>query len=98
MDNTLVKRTNVLEYPRMYVKLTTNQAAKLAKVVKSATGAKLQAQAQAAEQGRAFVTSKVQAAMAKNPNMTAKQIQEVSKQAEQEFQAQSVKQILKQVK
>ncbi|MCH5357977.1 DUF4811 domain-containing protein [Limosilactobacillus reuteri] len=98
MDNTLVKRTNVLEYPRMYVKLTTNQAAKLAKVVKSATGAKLQAQAQAAEQGRAFVTSKVQAAMAKNPNMTAKQIQEVSAQAEQEFQAQSVKQILKQVK
>ncbi len=41
---------------------------------------------------------KVQTAMAKNPNMTAKQIQEVSAQAEQEFQAQSVKQILKQVK
>ena len=60
------------------------------------SGAKLQAQA--AEQGRAFVTSKVQAAMIKNPNMTAKQIQEVSAQAEQEFQAQSVKQILKQVK
>ena len=51
-----------------------------------------------AEQGRSFVTSKVQAAMAKNPNMTAKQIQEVSAQAEQEFQAQSVQQILKQVK
>lgn len=96
MDNTLVKRTNVLEYPRMYVKLTTSQADKLARVAKSATGAKLQTQA--AEQGRAFVTSKVQAAMAKNPNMTAKQIQEVSAQAEQEFQAQSVKQILKQVK
>ena len=96
MDNTLVKRTNVLEYPRMYVKLTTSQADKLARVAKSATGAKLQAQV--AEQGRAFVTSKVQAAMAKNPNMTAKQIQEVSAQAEQEFQAQSVKQILKQVK
>ncbi|NMV52562.1 DUF4811 domain-containing protein [Lactobacillus reuteri] len=96
MDNTLVKRTNVLEYPRMYVKLTTSQAAKLAKVAKSAMGAKLQSQA--AEQGRAFVTSKVQAAMIKNPNMTAKQIQEVSAQAEQEFQAQSVKQILKQFK
>ena len=36
--------------------------------------------------------------MAKNPQMTAKQIQQVSAQAEQEFQSQSVKQILKQVK
>ncbi len=96
MDNTLVKRTNILEYPRMYVKLTTDQAAKLTRVAKSATGAQLQAQA--AEHGRAFVTSKVQTAMAKNPNMTAKQIQEISAQAEQEFQAQSVKQILKQIK
>ena len=83
MNNTLVKRTNVLEYPRMYVKLTTSQADKLARVAKSATGTKLQAQV--AEQGRAFVISKVQAAMAKNPNMTAKQIQEVSAQAEQQL-------------
>ena len=45
MDNTLVKRTNALEYPRTYVKLTTDQAAKLARVAKSATGAQLQAQA-----------------------------------------------------
>lgn len=96
MDNTLVKRTNVLEYPQTYVKLTTKQAAKLSKIAKSAIG--IQLQTQAAEQGRAFVTSKVQAAMAKNPNMTAKQIQEVSAQAEQEFQAQSVKRILKQIK
>lgn len=96
MDNTLVKRTNVLEYPRVYVKLTTKQADKLSKVAKSASGKQLQAQA--ANQGRAFVTSRVQAAMAKNPQMTAKQIQQVSTQAEQEFQAQSVKQILKQVK
>lgn len=51
MDNTLVKRTNALEYPRTYVKLTTDQAAKLARVAKSATGAQLQVQA--AEHGRA---------------------------------------------
>ena len=96
MDNTLVKRTNVLEYPQTYIKLTTSQAKQLSKVANSAAGKQLQAQA--AEQGRAFVTSKVQAAIAKNPHMTAKQIQKVSAQAEQEFQAQSVKQILKQVK
>ncbi|MBB1079662.1 DUF4811 domain-containing protein [Limosilactobacillus sp. STM2_1] len=96
MQNTLVKRTNVLEYPQSYVKLTTNQAKKLSEFAKSPAGK--QAQGQALAQGRAFVTSKVQAAMAKNPQMTAKQIQEVSTQAEQEFQAQSVKQILKQIK
>ena len=66
------------------------------KITKSAAGKHLQAQA--AEQGQTFVTAKVQAAMAKNPQMTAKQIQQVSAQAEQEFQSQSVKQILKQVK
>lgn len=96
IDNTLIKRTNLLEYPTSYVKITTKQADKLAKLAKSPAGKQVQAQAR--EQGRAFVTGKVQAAMAKNPQMTAKQIQAVSAQAEQEFQAQSVKQLLKQLK
>ncbi|MRN06665.1 DUF4811 domain-containing protein [Lactobacillus sp. 0.1XD8-4] len=96
MDNTLVKRTNTLEYPQSYVKITTNQAKKLNKLANSSAGKQMQAQSLA--QGRAFVTAKVQAAMAKNPQMTASQIQEVSAQAEQEFQSQSVKKILSQIK
>ncbi|WP_076459557.1 DUF4811 domain-containing protein [Limosilactobacillus caccae] len=96
MDGTLVKRTNTLEYPRTYVKITTKQADKLGKFAHSTTGK--QAQAQAQQQGQAFVTSKVQAAMQKNPTMTAEQIQTVSKQAEEEFQSQAVKQMLQQLK
>lgn len=95
MDGTLVKRTNTLEYPRTYVKLTTKQAGKLSKFANSTAGK--QAQKQAKQQGQVFVTSKVQAAMKKNPQMTAEQIQQVSAQAEQEFQSHAVKQMLKQL-
>lgn len=95
MDNTLVKRTNVLEYPRSYVKITTKQAQRLNRLANSATGRQMQAQAQS--QGRAFVSSRVQAAMAKNPQMSAQEIQKVTTQAQQEFQSQSLKQLLKQI-
>lgn len=96
MNGTLIKRTNTLEYPRTYVKLTTKQAGKLAMAAKSPQAK--QAQVAAKQQGRTYVMSKVQAAMAKNPQMTAEQIQQVSAQAEQEFQSQMVKQMLKQTK
>lgn len=93
MDGTLVKRTNTLKYPRTYVLLTTKQAKQLQAKAKSAGGQ--QAQAAARQQGQAYVTSRVQAAMTKNPRMTAAQIQTVSQQAEQEFQAKMVRAMLK---
>ncbi|MDD6432433.1 MAG: DUF4811 domain-containing protein [Lactobacillaceae bacterium] len=93
MDGTLVKRTNTLEYPRTYVLLTTKQAKQLQAKAKSAGGQ--QAQAAARQQGQSYVTGRVQAAMAKNPHMTAAQIQAVSQQAEQEFQAKMVRAMLK---
>ena len=96
MDGTLVKRTNTLEYPRPYVKLTVKQANRLKKLAQSP--AAKQAQARAQQQGKAAVASAVQAALAKNPHMTAQQIQQVSQQAEQRLQGQMVKEMLKSTK
>ena len=93
MDGTLVKRTNTLEYPRAYVLLTTKQAKQLQARAKSPAGQ--QAQAMARQQGQAYVTGRVQAAMVKNPHMTAAQIRTVAQQAEQEFQAKMVRALLK---
>ncbi|WP_283621142.1 DUF4811 domain-containing protein [Limosilactobacillus avium] len=93
MDGTLVKRTNVLEYPQAYVKITTKQAGQLKK--QAASPAAKKAQATAAEQGRSAVAAKVQQALAQNPKMSASQIQRVTLQAEQEVQAQAVKAMLK---
>ena len=93
MDGTLVKRTNTLEYPRTYVLLTTKQAKQLQAKAKSPAGQ--QAMATTRQQGQAYVTSRVQAAMTKNPHMTAAQIRAVAKQAEQEFQAKKVQALLK---
>lgn len=88
MDGTLVERTNVINYPQSYVKVTTSQAKQLQAKAGKASGA-MQSQA------KTFVTSKVQAAMAKNPQMSAHQIQQVSQQAEQEFMGQMIKSQLK---
>ena len=85
MDGTLVKRTNVIKYPRAFVKLTPMQAQQLQKRF-AAAGPQLQTQA------KSFVTAKVQAAIAKQPHMSAQQIQQVSQQAEQEFMTQMIKQ------
>lgn len=96
MDGTLVKRTNTLEYPRTYVKLTVKQADRLKKLAQSP--AAKQAQARAQQQGKTAVASTVQAALAKNPHMTTQQIQQVSQQAEQQLQGQMVKEMLKSTK
>lgn len=93
MDGSLVKRTNTLEYPRTYVKLTVKQANQLKK--QAQTPAAKQAQAVARQQGKTAVASAVQAALAKNPHLSAQQIQQVSQRAEQRFQGQLVRQMLK---
>lgn len=96
MDGNLVKRTNTLEYPRTYVKITVKQANRLKKLAQSPVVK--QAQARAQQQGKTAVASTVQAALAKNPHMTAQQIQQVSQQAEQQLQGQMVKELLKSAK
>lgn len=93
MDGTLVKRTNTLEYPRTYVKLTVNQAKQLAKLQKSPQAKQTQAAAQ--QKGQEYVRGQVTKAMAKNPNITSQQIQEISQKAQEQFEAKMVKQLLK---
>ena len=84
MDGTLVKRTNVIEYPKVYVKVTTDQAKQLQKSASSNSG-------QMQSQMKAYVSAQVQAAMVKNPKMSAQQIQQVSQQAEQKLMAQMIR-------
>lgn len=89
MDGTLIKRTNVIEYPQTFVKLTPTQVKRLQAKMSGNDNRQLQAQA------KSFVTAKVQAAMVKHPNMSAQQIHQVSQQAEQEFMAQMIKKSVK---
>ena len=96
MDGTLVKRTNVLEYPTSYVKITVKQARQLKKLASSPAAKKAQAASQ--QQGKSAVAATVQQALAKNPKMSAQEIQQVTQQAEQKMQSQMVKQMLRQVK
>lgn len=96
MDGTLVKRTNTLEYPKTYVKITVKQAGKLRKLASSP--AAKQAQAAAQQQGKSTVAAAVQQALAKDPKMSAHEIQQVTQQTEQKMQSQMVKQMLNQAK
>lgn len=95
MNKGLVKRTNTLEYPQTYVKLTVKQASKLQAAAKSPQAVKGQATAQQA--GKAYVSAQIKKAMIKNPHLSAKQRQQVIQHAKQEFQAQQVRQLLKQM-
>lgn len=93
MDGTLVKRTNTFKYPQAYVKVSTKQAKKLAQTAKSTHNK--QAQAAMQQRAKAYVSSQVKAAMAKNPKMSSHQIQNVTKNAEMQFQSRMIKQMLK---
>lgn len=85
MNGTLIKRTNIIEYPHTFVKLTASQAQQLQKRMTGVNNSQIQAQA------KSFVSAKVQAAMLKQPNMSAHQINQISQQAEQEFLAQLIR-------
>ncbi|MCI6852099.1 MULTISPECIES: DUF4811 domain-containing protein [Limosilactobacillus] len=85
MNGTLIKRTNVIEYPHTFVKLTPAQAKRLQKRMTNTDNSQIQVQA------KSFVTAKVKAAMIKQPNMNAQQIHQISQQAEQEFLAQLIR-------
>lgn len=92
MDGTLVKRTNTFQYPHAYVKVSTQQAKKLAQAAKSSHNK--QAQAAMQQKAKAYVSAQVKAAMTKNPKMSSSQIQDVTKRAEMQFQSQMIKQML----
>lgn len=85
MDEKLVSRTNTFRYPKTFVKISVKQA----QALKSpATQAQLKAQA------AAYVTAKVQAAKQQNPDLTEAQLQKLTEQAQQEYQAQMIKKMM----
>ena len=92
MDGHLISRTNTFRYPKTFVKISVKQAQALkkqAQALKSPT-----AQAQLKTQAAAYVTAKVQAAKQQNPDLTEAQLQKLTQQAQQEYQAQMIKKMM----
>lgn len=85
MDGNLVSRTNTFRYPKTFVKISVKQA----QALKSPA-----AQAQLKAQAAAYVTARVQAAKQQNPNLTEAQLQKLTQQAQQEYQAQMIKKMM----
>ena len=92
MDGHLISRTNTFRYPKTFVKISVKQAQTLkkqAQALKSPT-----AQAQLKTQAAAYVTAKIQAAKQQNPDLTEAQLQKLTQQAQQEYQAQMIKKMM----
>lgn len=85
MDGHLISRTNTFRYPKTFVKISVKQA----QALKSPA-----AQAQLKAQAAAYVTARVQAAKQQNPNLTEAQLQKLTQQAQQEYQAQMIKKMM----
>lgn len=85
MDGHLISRTNTFRYPKTFVKISVKQA----QALKSPT-----AQAQLKTQAAAYVTAKIQAAKQQNPDLTEAQLQKLTQQAQQEYQAQMIKKMM----
>lgn len=92
MDGHLISRTNTFRYPKTFVKISVKQAQALkkqAQALKSPT-----AQAQLKTQAAAYVTAKIQVAKQQNPDLTEAQLQKLTQQAQQEYQAQMIKKMM----
>lgn len=92
MDGKLVSRTNTFRYPKTFVKISVKQAQALKKQAQALKSPAAQAQLKA--QAAAYVTAKVQAAKQQNPDLTEAQLQKLTEQAQQEYQAQMIKKMM----
>ncbi|MGQ3491107.1 DUF4811 domain-containing protein [Limosilactobacillus mucosae] len=92
MDGKLVSRTNTFRYPKTFVKISVKQAQTLKKQAQALKSPATQAQLKA--QAAAYVTAKVQAAKQQNPDLTEAQLQKLTEQAQQEYQAQMIKKMM----
>ena len=92
MDGNLVSRTNTFRYPKTFVKISVKQAQALKKQAQALKSPAAQAQLKA--QAAAYVTARVQAAKQQNPNLTEAQLQKLTQQAQQEYQAQMIKKMM----
>lgn len=92
MDGHLISRTNTFRYPKTFVKISVKQAQALKKQAQALKSPAAQAQLKA--QAAAYVTARVQAAKQQNPNLTEAQLQKLTQQAQQEYQAQMIKKMM----
>ncbi|MCI1489329.1 MAG: DUF4811 domain-containing protein [Limosilactobacillus mucosae] len=92
MDGKLVSRTNTFRYPKTFVKISVKQAQALKKQAQALKSPATQAQLKA--QAAAYVTAKVQAAKQQNPDLAEAQLQKLTEQAQQEYQAQMIKKMM----
>jgi len=92
IDGKLVSRTNTFRYPKTFVKISVKQAQALKKQAQALKSPATQAQLKA--QAAAYVTAKVQAAKQQNPDLTEAQLQKLTQQAQQEYQAQMIKKMM----
>ena len=92
LDGKLVSRTNTFRYPKTFVKISVKQAQALKKQAQALKSPATQAQLKA--QAAAYVTAKVQAAKQQNPDLTEAQLQKLTQQAQQEYQAQMIKKMM----
>nr|WP_278845936.1 DUF4811 domain-containing protein [Limosilactobacillus mucosae] len=92
MDGKLVSRTNTFRYPKTFVKISVKQAQALKKQAQALKSPATQAQLKA--QAAAYVTAKVQAAKQQNPDLMEAQLQKLTQQAQQEYQAQMIKKMM----
>lgn len=92
MDGNLVSRTNTFRYPKTFVKISVKQAQALKKQAQALKFPAVQAQLKT--QAAAYVTARVQAAKQQNPDLTEAQLQKLTQQAQQEYQAQMIKKMM----
>lgn len=85
----IVHQKITITYPKTYVKVTTKQAKRLAKVSRS----RMQSQ-QAQAAAKAYVIGQVQAARVKHPRMSAAQLKRVQQQAQMQYQARLIRQAI----
>ncbi|MBZ3776164.1 DUF4811 domain-containing protein [Lentilactobacillus otakiensis] len=91
-NHKFVKRQNILYVNKSVQVLSVQQAKALKKMMASKSY-----QAKLKTQAKAFVAKQVMVAMKKNPTMSTADRAKIIKQAEAEFQAQAVKNVLKQI-
>ena len=88
-----VKQTNTFKVGNDWLVLTTTQAKQLQKKMNSKSF-----KAQMKQEGEAFVKAEVTKAMTQNPAMTTAQQKQVTKQAQQAFQAQAQAKLIQEIK
>ncbi|WP_201307184.1 DUF4811 domain-containing protein [Companilactobacillus farciminis] len=88
-----IKQTNTFKVGDDWLVLTTTQAKQLQKKMNSKAF-----KAQMKQEGEAFVKAEVTKAMMQNPAMTAAQQKQVTKQAQQAFQAQAQAKLIQEIK